>query len=182
MSVPEFAAFPKIPRLNREVVVTEKLDGTNACVYVDVGGLVVAGSRSRWLVDGADNFGFAAWVKEHEAELRDGLGEGTHYGEWWGRGIQRGYGLQEKRFSLFNVHRWADSAVRPACCSVVPELWRGDLKSFDQGYILETLRLNGSVAAPGFMRPEGVVIYHTAAQQLFKVTLEKDEAPKGNPR
>jgi hypothetical protein len=28
------------------------------------------------------------------------------------------------------------------------------------------------------MQPEGVVIYHTASKQLFKVTLEKDEESK----
>jgi hypothetical protein len=28
------------------------------------------------------------------------------------------------------------------------------------------------------MRPEGVVVYHTAANIAFKRTLEKDESPK----
>ena len=31
---------------------------------------------------------------------------GRHFGEWWGSGIQRGYGLDEKTFSLFNAYRW----------------------------------------------------------------------------
>lgn len=44
---------------------------------------------------------------------------------------------------------------------------------------LMRLRADGSVAAPGFMRPEGVVVYHTAARVLFKVTLEKDAEHKG---
>jgi hypothetical protein len=43
---------------------------------------------------------------------------------------------------------------------------------------LARLRTGGSIAAPGFMNPEGVVIYHTASKQLFKVTLEKDEESK----
>ena len=30
----EFKEFPKIARLNREVIVTEKIDGTNAAVIV----------------------------------------------------------------------------------------------------------------------------------------------------
>ena len=29
---PEFKAFPKIPRVSKGVVTTEKIDGTNACV------------------------------------------------------------------------------------------------------------------------------------------------------
>ncbi len=173
----DFVPFPKIARLNREIIITEKIDGTNASVHVAEDGTVLAGSRTRWITPEDDNFGFAKWVAEHEQELREGLGYGTHYGEWWGAGIQRKYGRTTKSFSLFNVSRWAD--VRPACCGVVPTLYQGP---YSQGAIdaaLQTLRVNGSVAAPGFLKPEGVVVYHTASGQLFKVTLEKDEQPKG---
>lgn len=175
---PEFKAFDKIARLNREVVVTEKIDGTNGLVYVpEDDGPILAGSRSRWITPEQDNFGFARWVADHAEELR-ALGPGYHYGEWWGSGIQRRYGLTEKRFSLFNVHRWGDDAVRPECCHVVPVLARGELGTSVR-HSLETLRSFGSVASPGFMKPEGIVIFHTASSSLFKVTLEKDEAPKG---
>ena len=56
--------------------------------------------------------------------------------------------------------------------------------SFDEvnnlvGAAIEDLRAKGSYAAPGFMRPEGGVIYHVAGNYLFKKTLEKDEKPKG---
>jgi hypothetical protein len=79
-------------------------------------------SRSRWITPDDDNFGFAAWVEANRDELLT-LGPGRHFGEWWGSGIQRGYGLPkgEKRFSLFNVSRWGES--RPACCHVVPVLY-----------------------------------------------------------
>lgn len=176
----EFKPFDKIARLNREVVVTEKIDGANGVIYVPEDfdhEPVLAGSRSRWLTLGQDNFGFARWVLEHAAELTL-LGPGYHYGEWWGSGIQRRYGLSEKRFSLFNVHRWGDPAVRPECCHVVPELARGELAASVR-HSLELLRSGGSAASPGFMKPEGIVIFHTASSALFKVTLEKDEAPKG---
>ena len=43
---------------------------------------------------------------------------------------------------------------------------------------LSMLKANGSVAAPGFMRPEGVIVFHVAAGVGFKKTLEKDEEPK----
>lgn len=36
----------------------------------------------------------------------------------------------------------------------------------------------GSVAAPGFMKPEGIIIFHIQSQLLFKKTLERDEEPK----
>jgi hypothetical protein len=176
----EFKEFGKIHRLYRQVIVTEKIDGTNACVIVDADGRVGAQSRSRVITPLDDNAGFAAWVFAHEEELR-GLGPGHHFGEWWGRSIQRNYGLAERRFSLFNVHRWGET--RPACCHVVPVLFAGDAHyGFDIVKVaLDGLRACGSVAAQGFMRPEGVVAYHTQADALFKVTLERDDEPKGKP-
>ena len=178
MDRPEFVAFPKIARLNREIVVTEKLDGTNASIHVAEDGAVYAASRSRWITPEDDNFGFARWVKDNEEALR-ALGVGTHFGEWWGSGIQRRYGITEKRFSLFNVHRWSDDAVRPAICHVVPTLYKGPFSQEAINGAVALLKVAGSVAAPGCMKPEGVVVFHTASQSLFKVTLEKDDEPKG---
>lgn len=171
----EFQAFKKIPRLSRPCVITEKLDGTNAQICIDAAGVVRAGSRNRWITPEDDNFGFAAWVARNADELRL-LGEGRHYGEWWGKGIQRGYGLAEKRFSLFNTARWTPATV-PACCSVVPVLYTGDFTTAAVELTLAQLA-TGSVAAPGFATPEGVVIFHTASGKLFKKTCENDATPK----
>lgn len=191
---PEFVEFPKMPRLSREIIVTEKIDGTNAQVFIAPGypgqpGAVAtwfdettgtdmvmyAGSRTRWITRDADNFGFANWAHDHAQELA-ALGPGSHFGEWWGAGIQRRYGLDHKRFSLFNVDRWAES--RPACCHVVPVLYRGAFDTFEVETALEKLRFSGSEAAPGFMNPEGVVVFHLAGRVGFKKTLLKDELPK----
>ncbi len=182
MDTVPFQPFAKIARLNRECIATEKIDGTNGVIWIsDDSQSMKCGSRSRWITPDDDNFGFARWVYEHNGELTK-LGPGYHYGEWWGAGIQRRYGLTEKRFSLFNVHRWGDVATRPLCCDVVPELARGmDVRAVTEEALL-LLRCMGSKAAPGFMKPEGVVVFHTAASALFKVTLEKDEAPKGADR
>jgi len=171
-----FQEFPKIPRLNRTVIVTEKIDGTNACVVVsDDGTTITAQSRSRIITPESDNFGFAAWAKQNEEALRQ-LGPGYHFGEWWGLGIQRGYGLREKRFSLFNTTKWGKE--RPACCHVVPVLaiWNG-FQAVDMA--LAKLRTEGSAAAPGWMQPEGVVAFHGHSGAMFKVTLEKDAEHKG---
>ena len=92
----EFVEFAKMARLNREVIVTEKIDGTNACVGISEDGRIFAGSRSRWITPQDDNFGFAAWVQAHRDQLLT-LGPGRHFGEWWGAGIQRRYGQAEKR-------------------------------------------------------------------------------------
>lgn len=192
---PEFKAFPKIARLNREIIITEKIDGTNACIFIsDDESQFRVGSRNRWIKPGDDNFGFASWAYANEQELRK-LGPGTHYGEYWGSGIQRGYGLPkgEKRFSLFNTHRWNDPTTRPACCHVVPIVsthigftYSGafpDVPRFGQcGPVqnaIEYLKKNGSLAAPGFMDPEGVVVFHVASGNLYKVTCKDDESPKG---
>lgn len=177
MSAPEFQAFARIPRLFRECVVTEKIDGTNALVYVGEDGEVRAGSRSRWITPEDDNYGFAAWVKSNEEALR-ALGPGYHYGEWWGAGIQRRYGLKEKRFSLFNVGRWGvrgtNEADKPACCDVVPVLARGAFDTEEIEIIAGRLQQDGSAAAPGFMQPEGIVVWHEAGRCLFKYTLDGD--------
>lgn len=173
----EFREFGKIARLTRTMVITEKIDGTNGLIAIGEDGEFKVGSRSRWITPESDNAGFARWAYSHKDELM-GLGAGFHYGEWWGQGIQRGYDLTEKRFSLFNVSRWYDDSVRPSCCHVVPTLYTG---MFDTTVIEETLdflKQNGSVAAPGFMKPEGVVVYHTAGNLYFKKTIEGDESPK----
>lgn len=192
----EFKEFPKMGRLTRPMIVTEKIDGTNASIAIQNASLeeglhdpyiiankdgftMRAGSRTKWIIPQNDNFGFARWVLDNNEELFK-LGEGTHFGEWWGSGIQRGYGLPkgEKRWSLFNTSRWNDESVRPKCCYVVPTLYEGMFNTHEVECALEHLRQVGSLAAPGFMKPEGIVIFHTAANVGFKKTCEKDELPK----
>jgi hypothetical protein len=48
------------------------------------------------------------------------------------------------------------------------------------GNTLMTLKEYGSRVAPGFMNPEGIVIYHTAGNYYFKKTIENDEKGKIN--
>ena len=180
MGVPEFREWPKTARLFREAVITEKIDGTNACVIIGEDDSVTAQSRSRIITSEQDNFGFARWVSTNADALAADLGPGYHYGEWWGSGIQRGYGLVkgEKRFSLFNQPRWADLASNVPGLGVVPLLHAGDFSTLMVEKCVDDLRHAGSCAAPGFMKPEGVIVWHAAARVAFKVTLEKDEQPK----
>jgi hypothetical protein len=172
---PEFEEFPKMARLSRRVIITEKIDGTNAQVFIGEDGSMLFGSRTRWITTADDNAGFARWATENADELRK-LGPGRHFGEWWGSGIQRNYGLSEKRFSLFNTTRWADE--RPACCDIVPVLFDGIWTPECVPAAMDELRAFGSMAAPGFMKPEGLVMYHVAGNVGFKKTLEKDEMSK----
>jgi RNA ligase len=223
-----FVEFKKIPRLSREILVTEKLDGSNGqicifslesikkeftiieqmyewieqfCLYIHPENphveesdklYLFTASRNRWLSTGKqnDNHAFAYWVQEHGAELVM-LGEGRHFGEWMGKGIQRGYGLEEKRFYLFNVSKWVKKNFEctpplaekqeycPNCCEVVPILYEGIFDTIKIDQILNILKVGGSVAVNHYMNPEGIVIFHTASGQYFKKTIENDEKHKG---
>lgn len=172
----DFPEFPKIPRLTRECTITEKLDGTNALIEISVDGVMRIGSRTRWITSEDDNYGFAAWALDHHQELL-GLGVGQHYGEWWGSGIQKRYVDQPKKFSLFNTKRWA--VERPPCCDIVPILYQGIFTAEIVETTLNDLRINGSHANPACKYPEGIIIWHHAAQIYFKKTLEKDSEWKG---
>jgi hypothetical protein len=193
----DFLEFPKIARLSRECIITEKIDGTNGQICITEDGQFLIGSRSRWITPEQDNYGFAKWAMDRKEELMK-LGPGRHFGEWWGSGCQRGYGLAkgEKRWSLFNVARWclagetpqripaADPRVEkfqdvlPACCSLVPVLYRGMFSTLACEAALAMLITGGSKAAPGFMNPEGIVCFHIAANVGFKKTIKNDESPK----
>ena len=173
---PEFVKFPSIKRLSRDMVVTEKIDGTNASIRITEDSQFLTGSRTRWITPGDDNQGFSQWAHENEEALRE-LGVGTHGGEWWGQGIQRKYGLDEKRFSLFNTGLW-NAENTPDCVSVVPVLYTGPFSVKIVDRLLLTLHEGGSFAAPGFMNPEGVVIFHTHSYTLFKKTLDHNDEHK----
>ena len=213
-----FQPWPKTPRWNREVQITEKIDGTNSAIIIEESGqdvdpfhtpgltidpatgtgyIVGAQSRNRLIYPGktTDNYGFAAWVKENAVELVGLLGPGRHFGEWYGKGIARGYGLDHKRFALFNVKRWGDPldvgdtvlavhkrlfGIEDLPIDVVPVLAKVEnpYSPRIEAHI-NALRDCGSLVAPGFMRPEGVVLYHTASGQAYKILLEGDEIPKG---
>ncbi len=177
----EFDSFTKIARLSRPCTITEKIDGTNGQICITEDGRFLTGSRSRWITPADDNHGFSRWAHEHQQELMT-LGVGRHFGEWWGTGIQRRYDQSRKRFSLFNTSRWSDDTVRPACCDVVPVLYEGIFNNYEAERALGQLKLTGSVAAPGFFRAEGVVIYHHAANLYFKKTIDRDEECKGKQK
>ena len=197
MTQPDFNGFPKMARLSRECLITEKIDGTNAQILITEDGGFFTGSRKRWITPQDDNFGFSAWAHENKEELML-LGTGRHFGEWWGQGIQRKYGLSERRFSLFNVARWhlrgieepklipcGDPRIEkytdplPRCCHTVPLLYRGNFDSSEADECLLNLDAYGSVAAPDFMKPEGIIVFHIAGNVGFKKTIDNDHQPKG---
>jgi hypothetical protein len=166
----EFKAWPSIPRAEPfRVTVTEKIDGTNACVIIKDGSIVGVQSRKRLITPEEDNYGFAAWVESNTNDLLN-LGEGYHYGEWAGPGIQKNpHGLLEKRFFLFNTFRWNDqNPNRPKCCSVVPILFDGVLEPDTVKNILRGLK---ELSNENY-DPEGVVVYYHATRSYTKHTIK----------
>lgn len=172
----DFIPFQKIPRWSSEhVVITEKIDGTNAQIVVNEDCTdFQCGSRSRWITPEDDNFKFADWCNRNREHILQ-LGKGTHHGEWWGLGIQRCYNKHERTFSLFNSLRWNTEEQQEKLStipdvSVVPVLYQGPFSDQAIEDTLIKLGKDGSVASPGFQNPEGIVIYMPGSRTLYKKT------------
>jgi len=176
-----FEKFPSIKRLKRNCVITEKIDGTNAQIVFSEHGSMLVGSRKRQITPEDDNYGFARWAYDNHRELFNVLGEGRHYGEWWGSKIGRRYGKSngDKVFSLFNSGRWKEEDLLAIDqLSVVPVLFTGEFTTDAVDSTMDTLKETGSIAAPGFNKPEGIVVYHTRLKEMLKITFEHDDTGK----
>lgn len=175
MSLLEFEAFPSIARLKGDVTctITEKIHGTNAQVFVGADGEVIAGSRNRWLTPFDDNYGFGGYVADNMDAFR-AMGEGRHYGEWYGCGINSGYGLKERRLALFGSRPYD---ALPPRVGRVPVLYEGPYSRAQLDHTLAMLQHSGSVLCPGFMRPEGVVIQFggNLGHVRLKVVFEEED-------
>lgn len=203
-----FERFASLTRFSHGWTITEKLDGTNACVLIvpfadandggsmhgmggdaqrdpmsitQVGDMVVfAQSRNNIITPDKDNAGFARFVLDNAEALVTTLGEGRHYGEWVGKGInKRQYGLPDKQFVLFNTARWTGVDL-PDRVGVVPVLAEGYLgePGAEFAKLMDDLKANGSRFAPGYLDPEGIVMRHGPSGTLFKKTFDYDEQGK----
>ena len=144
---------------------------------------VYAQSRNRLIRPGkdTDNAGFAGWVASNAAQLFANLNQGLHFGEWWGAGIQRGYGLSngDKRFSLFNTHAHKGIYERSeGLLRTVPVLYQGPNQGVRVEEAMQYLKEYGSEAESGFANPEGICVYHSASKTTQKVTFEYDDQGK----
>jgi hypothetical protein len=175
--IADFVGFPKIRRwANTGMTITEKIDGTNACILITEDDRFVCQSRSRIITPEDDNAGFARWAYENREELTRFLGFGRHFGEWWGAGIQRRYDRAHKIFTPFNVHRFnLDTEGWPSQTLPLPVLYKGPVSASAVEYAQDYLREHGSQAAPGFMNPEGVMVY---VDHLGYLKAPFDPAPK----
>lgn len=167
----EFRSFPKIPRGNPfEVTITEKINGTNGCIIIKDNKIAGVQSRNRLITPDDDNYKFAQWVSDNTEELLK-LGEGYHYGEWAGPGIQKNpHQLNDKTFLLFNTFRWKDNLNGlPDGCSMVPILFEGTITPTTihelLDYLKETYKYTDIV-------PEGLVVYYHLFRKYTKHTIE----------
>lgn len=88
---------------------TVKLHGTNACIHAGLGGEITYQSRNNIITPEKDNAGFANYM--HCVDVPALFATFKHsddvyiYGEWCGKGIQKGVGIAEidKMFVIFDV-------------------------------------------------------------------------------
>jgi len=173
MSNAEFKAFEKIPRENPfNATITEKIDGTNACIIIQEGEIVGVQSRKRLITVDDDNYGFAGWVERNHDDLLK-LEDGYHYGEWAGLGIQKNpHCLPEKQFFLFNTFRWNENNPnRPECCNVVPVLYQGLIDGGTIEGFLNKLKMDAKPSET----PEGIVVYYHAFRKYTKHTIKSPD-------
>jgi hypothetical protein len=81
-----------------------KLHGTNAAVRCFDGTKVVAQSRTKDITPSDDNAGFAQWVATNEEQFRRLSDKNiVVYGEWCGKGIQKGVAISQvdRLFAVF---------------------------------------------------------------------------------
>lgn len=191
----DFKSWGSTTRENKNKTITEKLDGTNACVVV-YNGEVRAQSRKRFITPDDDNYGFAKWVYDNAGALMDTLGYGYHYGEWFGEGIQKNpLGIEGKRFALFHPTKYTEAngynLAMVDGLETVPLLHHGQCDVWTIPNIMQDLELYGSKVVgaktsqePGFFdmnvtytkaaEPEGIIIWNNETRTRTKMLLKDD--------
>lgn len=154
-----------LSRPDTSYIVTEKVHGTNARFGRDENGVPWAGSRNLTIAEGdpagwkrTDHQGFLGFAADLVTTLQPGV---TIYGEWAGKGVQKGIDYGDKAFYLFGwsgpfglgsldgVRTWATlNGVR-----MVPVLAMGTQLDLDS---LRSLRTKKSELAE--QDHEGIVI------------------------
>lgn len=171
----EFEAWPKISRYTGlNVVISEKIDGTNACINIDQDGKMQnCQSRTRIIDRHNDNFGFANWAWDNQERIENLLGPGRHFGEWAGPGIQNNpLNLTERYFLLFNTYRWyykLNLYEDHGNIKSVPLLYTG---LFTEGIVEKTMRELKEAREASKQKPEGIIIYWPGSRSYEKLTYE----------
>lgn len=186
----EFEAWPKTLHVDKvlgKVIVTEKIDGTNACLFFYPNGEMFVQSRNRIITPDQDNAGFAKWAYRNQKDLFYIFGPGRHYGEWWGHKIGRTYDMTYNVFSVFNNGRFYkteansnDSMSTRAHemglgeeISAVPHIFTGMYGSPEMDGAIDAFSGGMSLAALEYgieyPNPEGVCFYFREFDKVAKL-------------
>ena len=189
-------AYPKYPKTHRleniNCIISEKVDGTNGLIHGIYDSKtesfkVKFGSRTRYLnpeVKDGDNFGFASFYLPYKKlfkklfnslrEEHSDLCDIKIYGEWFGKGIQRGYGLENKYFMPFNKY-YAAFLQQGSIPNIIEPYIFCECKYNIQESLdaMSLLRANGSYLIPGYDNPEGIIINFRDLDIRFKETINK---------
>lgn len=123
----EWAEYHNVAPRKRTFIGTVKLHGTNAGISLMPDGNLIFRSRTREIVPGDDNCGFAHHMSAHEPALRAMLASFAHggemvsvFGEWCGAGVQSSVGIsaEQKLFVVFALRigpDWIATKDLPTC-------------------------------------------------------------------
>ena len=208
-----YASFPSIERLeNIYCVISEKVDGTNGLIEINevfpVGEpkeiQIRFGSRNRYITFNNDNADFANFFRHYEARFKDVAadiilkelevsGETLTecqeqyplriYGEWFGSGIQRGYGLKDKFFMPFSTF-YAEKLIEYQVPNIVKPniMYTGKFNKLTADMCMNTLAIHGSGIIKDYKRPEGIVIHFPKYNFRLKQTFEGSKWEQSIPK
>lgn len=197
MSTTNYNSFPSIERLeNIYCVISEKIDGTNGLIEINETN-VRFGSRNRYISFSDDNAGFANFFRHYEARFEDVAKDIITkepessdesyplriYGEWFGCGIQRGYGLKDKFFMPFSFF-YGEKLIEYQVPNVITPniMYTGKFSMEVVNTCMQQLKLNGSGVVKDYKQPEGIVIffpkYNFRLKETFNGAKWKDGSPK----
>jgi phage tail protein X len=86
--------------------------------------------------------------------------------------------VPSKNFSLFNALRWGGQewpGFTTPNMFIVPVVVKRQFATEVAQSALDLLKANGSLAAPGFMDPEGIVIHVPDVNGRWKMTFDGDK-------
>ncbi len=203
-----FEEWPKIPRYKKELIITEKIDGTNGCVAIEHLSTPELLEHARdnlgkpkgpvAIVSGANDGDFAqALYAGSRNRWLDTSKTGDNFGfaKWVeqnaealvdlgpGRHFGEWYGAGIQRGYDLHERRFVLFNAGRWTAETLPACCKV-VPVLAQGHdvsphqVLELLRDTGSVAVPRYPKPEGIIIFHTASRQLYKQLLENDDKPK----
>lgn len=162
------------------IVITEKIDCSNASFTLDENGELQVFSRNVQLDESNNLNGFFQWVHEN-IKIDEIIPDYIYFGEWLGTPHKVSYLGYEKQFFLFDVYSKSDSIYLPfravksearwVGLNLVPVFYEGEFVSFEhlESYVGKTA-LNGKIGE--LSSGEGIVVKNYDKQGFAKMVTE----------